>query len=358
MIAALITGILNVMRIASARQMLLYEQIDIYLWILVIVASVLVLPAIFAPKVYQRIPQWVSWAGTALVAILVGIAGRKKDIPNNDDTSNNDDELYKAIEAAGYSYDQKQDIFYSNMDAWQRNMGYCRLYDDAAAPMGMIIDCEPIYFEYDGKRWLIEFWKGQYDLTTGCELGVYTTEEPDLNIPGVFNGPFFQCAKDENRLNMDYYLMKNGKKVLERKDNHWWLTGFKLGEFSEPSELIMHLSITLKDEDMRDAFVVGLKNAGYLEHEIIISENKVGLKFDKARTQQPITRREETDRIIQMKNQILCEQYQEIAGPYDTFPEKVKAIKEQSSALYQSVLKIGRTKQLLASFDKIKDYLN
>ncbi len=33
-------------------------------------------------------------------------------------------ELDKAIEIAGYSYDPKQDIFYSTMDPWQRNVGY------------------------------------------------------------------------------------------------------------------------------------------------------------------------------------------------------------------------------------------
>lgn len=30
-------------------------------------------------------------------------------------------------------------------------MGYCYLYDEACAPFGMIIDFEPIHFEYDDK---------------------------------------------------------------------------------------------------------------------------------------------------------------------------------------------------------------
>jgi hypothetical protein len=346
--AALGTGI------SAIRQILSYEEIDMVLWILVVLSSILILPAIFVPKVYRSIPQWISKVITALIALLMGIAGSKK---ADDDIQNEEDDLYKTIAAAGYSYDSKQDIFYSNMDAWQRNMGYCRLYDEAAAPLGMIIDCEPIYFEYDSKRWLIELWKGQYDLTTGCEIGVYTTEEPDLNIPGVFKGPFFQCAEDEDQLHMNYYVMKNDETLFAREGKHWWLTGFKLGEFSEPSELIMYLTITLKDEAMRDAFVSGLSKAGYLDYEVIISENTISLKFDKTHTQQPVTRIEETDRIIQMKNQILCNQYQEITGPYDTFPEKVKAIQEQSSELYESVLNVGKNKQLFVNFDKLKDYM-
>ena len=99
-----------------------------------------------------------------------------------------EDELYEIIESAGYSYDPVQEIFYSNMYSWQRDMGYCRLYDEASAPLNMIIDCEPIYFEYGNKRWMIEFWKGQYGMTAGGEIGVYTTEGPDLSIPGIFNG--------------------------------------------------------------------------------------------------------------------------------------------------------------------------
>lgn len=62
------------------------------------------------------------------------------------------DDLNNLLKPYGYSYNAKQDIFISNIDAWQREMGYCRLYDEAAAPMSMIIDCEPIYFDYDNKR--------------------------------------------------------------------------------------------------------------------------------------------------------------------------------------------------------------
>lgn len=351
MVSALAANVSGVIGIAAIRQLISNEQIRIYLWIFIALALMLIILAIFVPKLFKVIPSRISWALAGLTALLTGLVKRKDDTPDNDD-------LYKAIEAAGYSYDPKQDILYSNMDAWQRNMGYCRLYDEAAAPLGMIIDCEPIYFKYSNKRWLIEFWKGQYDLTTGCEVGVYTTEAPDLNIPGVFNGTFFHCAGNEDCLNMDYYLIKNGEILFRREGKHWWLTGFKMGEFSEPSELEIHLSITLKDEEMRDAFVAGLKEAGYLDHEIIISENKVGIKFDKVHTRQPITRIQETDWIIQRKNQILCERYQEIAASYHTFPDKVRAIQEQSPDLYKLVLNMGRTRLLFDSFDKIKDYID
>ncbi|MCR3923562.1 MAG: DUF4474 domain-containing protein, partial [Firmicutes bacterium] len=132
----------------------------------------------------------------------------------------------KTLEKVGFLYDPKQDIFISRMDAWQRNYGYFRLYDEMLAPLNMIVDCEPIYFHYNDKRWLIQLWKGQYALTLGCEIGIYYTDQPDIHIPNLFSGPFFQCAEDEDLLQMAYTLYKNEEILFTRADHHWWLTGF------------------------------------------------------------------------------------------------------------------------------------
>lgn len=132
----------------------------------------------------------------------------------------NEDNIDDIIRISGYSYDERQDIFYSNIDAWQRKMGYCRLYDEAAAPMGMIIDCEPIYFKYNEEEWLIEFWKGQYDLSLGGEIGFYKSIGPDLNIDGVFNGSFYKAVSNEDFIHMSFILKKNNRTVLKRKDEH------------------------------------------------------------------------------------------------------------------------------------------
>ena len=103
--------------------------------------------------------------------------------------------LNRDLEPFGFAYDLYQDSFYSLMNPWQRKFGYCRLYDEACAPLSMIIDCEPIRFKYKGRKFLIEFWKGQYGMTTGGEVGIYYTDGPDLNIPGVFNGTFIRWLR-------------------------------------------------------------------------------------------------------------------------------------------------------------------
>jgi hypothetical protein len=266
--------------------------------------------------------------------------------------------LLKQIEDAGYTYDPKQDIFLSNVNSWQRKMGYCRLFDEVVAPLGIIVDCEPIKFEYGGKRWLIEFWKGQYGMTTGAEIGVYTTKEPDLYIPNFFNGTFYKCAGDAELLHMSYTLVKSGEILFARKGRHWWLGGFKLGEFSEPSELKMYLTITLKNPVMRNAFVKGLKEAGYSDYEISIDENAVGVVFDRARSTQPVTRIAETDWVTQRKNKLLCDKYQKITGSYDNFPDKMNAIWEQAPEIRDAILNIGKNRKVFKLYEKIKDYLS
>ncbi|TGE32034.1 DUF4474 domain-containing protein [Desulfosporosinus sp. Sb-LF] len=268
---------------------------------------------------------------------------------NGDDLSflpqgTGNEELDKAIEMAGYSYDLKQDIFYSTMNPWQRSIGYCRLYDEAAAPLGMIIDCEPIYFEYNKRKWMIGLWKGQYDLVTGGEIGIYTGAL-DLKIPDIFSGTFYNCCGDADLLQMSFTLRKNGKTLFTREGKHWWLTGFKLGEFSEPSELAMDIKITFNDEIMRDSFVTGLRSAGYLNNEFTIDSNSVSFAFDIPHTQQPITRTTVSDRIIQKNNEQLCKMYQDITGQYATIPDKVKAIEEQAPEIYEKIMHLGRSKQ-------------
>lgn len=196
---------------------------------------------------------------------------------------------------------------------------------------------------------MIGLWKGQYDLVTGGEIGVYTGAL-DLNIPGVFSGTFYHSASNTDRLLMSYTLKKNGETLFTREGKHWWLTGFKLGEFSEPSELTMDINITLNNAMMRDAFVSGLRNAGYSEDRFTINGDEVSLTFDIPHTPQPMTRTTETDSIIQRKNKELCNIYQDITGPYNNLQDKVNAIEKEAPALYKKIINIGKAKQLYELF--------
>ena len=268
-----------------------------------------------------------------------------------------EEKFMKLIDQAGYAYDAAQGIFYSKMNAWQRNYGYCRLYDEAAAPSGMIIDSEPVRFEYGGKRWLIQFWKGQYYLNTGCEIGIYYTEEPDLAVPNFFRGAFYKCVGPADRIDMAFSLYKDGKELFHRNERHWWLTGFKTGEFSEPWELMMRVRLTFQDTGMCRRFVRALHRIGYHEHEINTKGRTAIFIFNKPHSAKPLTRTDETDWIIQRNNERVCNRFQEITGKYDNWEDKLKAIREEEPFLYDAVINIGKTRQIFKPFERLKRYL-
>lgn len=267
------------------------------------------------------------------------------------------DELNRDLKPFGFAYDPSQDLFYSLMDCWQRSFGYCRLYDEASATFSMIIDCEPIYFRYDDKKWLIEFWKGQYGMTTGGEVGIYYTKGSDVNIPGFFTGTFYHCVKDEDRINMSFILKKNGNILFTRSAYHWWLTGFKLGEFSQPSELTMDIVLDLFDREMVDAFVRGLKEAGYSEEEYQVRGRRVFIHFDKPHTPQPITRNPLTVHIMQRNNRAFCEAYQYLTQSYVNTLDKLTVIKHQSPSMYNQIMNMGKQHQIFDAYNRIKSFL-
>jgi hypothetical protein len=264
--------------------------------------------------------------------------------------------LEELLEDTGYLYDPIQDIFVSRMDAWQRKFGYCWLYDESAVPLGMVFDCEPVRFEYAGKRWLIEFWKGQYGITTGGEVGIYNNDGPDMNIPGMFDGTFYDSASDAERLPISYTLKKNGKVLFKRGDFHWWLTGFVLGEFTDPAELTMEISITLKDETMRDAFLNALRQIGYPEGSVSVDGNTASLVFAKPYSPQPRSRNEFSSGVVLKRNKFLCEQFNELTKDSGSMADKLKNVKLNSPELF-SMIFMGKPMQMFKDFESIKDSL-
>lgn len=262
--------------------------------------------------------------------------------------------VYDSINQAGFDYDNEQGIFYSMIDAWQHDYGYCRFYDECSAPLRMIFDCEPIYFNYNNKRWLIEFWKGQYGICTGVEVGVYASEITIYNERMDSKNIFYDKISPEEFLDISIVVRKNGEVIFERKDKHWWLTGFILGEFSKPNELSVDINITLIDEEMRDAFIQGLNYAGYDNEEIKIKGNSVEIFFDKPKTEQPYTNTKLLNYMMQRRNKDLCNVYNSITKQYKNYDEKINAVKQQSPLLYGQIMNIGRWKCIIDLYNLYK----
>ena len=267
-------------------------------------------------------------------------------------------DINDALDIYGFIYDKNNDIICSNMYPWQREVGYCKLYDDTAPFINMIIDSEPIYFEYDNRRWLIEIWKGQYGMTTGGEIGVYVSEMDDIDIPDIFTGTFFKAVSDEERLNMSFNFKMNGKSLFQRQDYHWWLTGFDVGLFSNPYNLSMEVMINFPNLNMKNAFLDGLKRAGYKDYEIKIVDDVVYFNFDKPKSNQSYSRYKLITPFIQFMNKSYCKVYNFITKDFVRTIDKIDFLRLYYPNLFKLIAGKNRMKKLQKIYKSISSYIN
>jgi hypothetical protein len=272
------------------------------------------------------------------------------------DSSYTDEELAgitRLLEDTGYAYDRQQNIFYSTPNPWQRKYGFCSLYDAWATPLGMVYDCEPVRFEYNGKRWLIELWKGQYGITVGGEIGIYNTAGPDIHIPGIFKGPYYRSAGDDEALDMAYTLFRNGEALFTRAERHWWLTGFILGECFEPSSLTMEAALTFGDPEMLNAFVQALRDLGYGDGDIGLDGNTVRIVLAKPRSKQPLARRSPASFLTMLRTRALVEDYKRLTQGSANMYDILVKLREEAPLLYLLAVNMGRRKEQYERFDAI-----
>lgn len=204
---------------------------------------------------------------------------------------------YDDFSAAGFAYNAEKDIFYSTKNAWQKNFGYTHLYDVLAPIFNMIIDTEPVRFYYNNKNWLITFWKGQYGIVTGAEVGIYCTKQKEVDKKTVY------LPVDNNEmLDMDLILYENGEEITRVSTRHWWLAIFKLGMLSNPKELSMDVNITFPNAEMLEAFLKSFKKLGYKDKHFKVIDKTFCFKYTKPRANKVWTRTWISDGIRQFFN--------------------------------------------------------
>lgn len=247
--------------------------------------------------------------------------------------------LNRIISRYGFAYDERSDIFYALENGWQKKYGYSRTYDELAGSMGMVIDCEPVFFTYDEQEWMIEFWKGQYGLCTGAEVGVYKRHP---SRPGFYLG-----VPEEDYLGIGMTLCKKDKgrkdkKVFTRGGYHWWMTGFSLGTFSKPWDLSLQIVLSFPNRLMCRAFVDGLKEAGYTRDSYRVNYETVHLLFKEPKTSQPFDRRFLLDRIRLAGLHLGVKIYQHCTRHYENTVDKVLAFFQLSPWALKAFARMGR----------------
>lgn len=257
----------------------------------------------------------------------------------------------------GFSYLSRPDAITSEHDAWQKDFGYCFLYDETAFRFHMIFDCEPIYFNFGNHTWLIEFWKGQYGINIGGEVGVY---QADSIIPSEqYKNTLFKAVPEGFVLPISFTLYYKGEPLFSVKEPHWWLTGFRIGRYCEPEDLRMDICITFPCKEMLQRFVGGLVHAGYSEDDICICKSTVSLSFAIPHMKQPRSLRKLRVRLVQFCNRILCRLFIFFTRPFTSTVDRILYLYFTLPFLFRKILlfrggKKQNTRQLKKCTKKTK----
>ncbi len=240
----------------------------------------------------------------------------------------------------GYCYHDKYGFFSSTLDAWQREAGYTWFYDYMAPRFQMVFDSLPVYFDHNGRTWLIEFWKGQYGINAGAEIGIY---HADGIVPEKeYKTTLFTAASDEELLKCSFTLCGRNGGCVQVTQTHWWLTAFFPGCFVWPSELEMKATIRFTDRRMQSAFVNALRGAGYTEQDFVVNGFCVTVNFTCSVKKHYKLCTRFWRRFSQWKNKIFCRLYLWVTRPFQCTEDRVLCLYYFLPVAFRKLLRMRR----------------
>lgn len=246
-------------------------------------------------------------------------------------------DLARIARLYGFAYDKKKECFYSLEEPWQKQYGYHRIYDELSGSVGMAIHCEPIYFTYDGRDFMLGLWKGQYGLCAGGELGLYVK---DTERPG-----YYRCVDEQDHIGLSMSLYHGDRELLVRRDWSWNVSGFCLGSCVRPEELTMRVAFRFPNTAMCQGFVAGLQAAGYRSGEYLTDREMVYLYFDKPKTPQPEGRRRLTKRVRILRLRMLQRRYRFCIRGYADVTDQLTALMYRAPELFAMLNRIGNVRK-------------
>ena len=171
----------------------------------------------------------------------------------------------------GFSYDAKESVFYASSNAWQRTFGYTFIYDISAPAIVCWFDTSRIFFEYDGKEWMVQLWKGQYGwVLIGAEIGLYYRDfdNPLIDENGVKSLELLKSMYDNKSMDAGFDMAAADE--LQKFQNETCAMTFCWGTSnakSYASEDYTQISVPFPSDD-------GVPSLEYLVNGFCVFDNK------------------------------------------------------------------------------------
>ncbi len=156
--------------------------------------------------------------------------------------------------------------------AVQRKFGFNSGYDAFTDVVGFNIDEMCTYFTYEGKDWLIEFWKGEYEFVTlGGEIGIYYHNNKTGKAPSAPKLLHYKSVENIDALNMSMDLWQCDSSGDRHVFTHpvvkgWWIAKFEPGtleKHSRRTDLVLLGSVQFKNAEMLNAFEASFSKKGF-----------------------------------------------------------------------------------------------
>ena len=221
----------------------------------------------------------------------------------------------------GYVYHCCCGFFSSTVDAWQKAAGYTWLYDYMAPRFQMVFDSLPVYFNYRGRTWLIEFWKGQYGINTGAEIGIYHADR--LLSESEYKTARFEAAEENEMLPCSLQLHMPDGACVKMSERHWWLTAFVPGFFFRPAELCLQASVCFPNREMLEAFHRGLCRENYPAELMGVQNLCMTISFHHVRPQRYNLLTRFWRRLSQCMNRFFCRLFVWVTRPFACAEDRI-----------------------------------
>ena len=193
----------------------------------------------------------------------------KKIIHSITDDQEKEEELFKKYggpftKTLAFEYNAKDDFYRTNENfGVQRYGGFANMFDDVGGGLGMDLDTQVVDFEYNGKDYRVQFWKGSYGFGNayGSEIGIYENDPND-------DSGWYECANGEDEIRTRQTLidtstgesMTNDTADYAKDGDHFWNLMIRTDDGHEKENLTQESMLYFDSQEQADAFVEGVNN--------------------------------------------------------------------------------------------------